>query len=825
MPDEIVEIEEIEEVESDAPDKKSRRAARTPSRGLRDVWQIPTLLAGVVLFTAGILASRGGDAQNDYLGVLEDAQALIERNDFDEALGLLNGTVLPRLDEPDVTPRVRQRFHMLRGDAVSLGQSDRMISNDENNELVVSEYAAAEGLLADLGADRQVRMADALISLGRFDEAERRVRRLPTTHSGVRRDLEKRLIEGYMARGEPGRERALELLTEMGADADINAGDRVWALSRQAELRIDAGFPEEALEGLLRAVHRLEGADSADVGSLYLLLARSYHELGRLDEAQEQVQRAETFLPEQDARRGVLLTIRGEIAQLRGDLPEARDAFWTAVEEFPQSRSLMRALMGVAEVDAELGDIEESLGLYSRLVDEYLRRPEDSPLTADRISESLLTQRHARSAAEDHASAIEYVRLADRLFDEESTPPSVVLARGEAHRSRAEQLVVEAGADPTRPVEIAGIDPVTRAEIRAHYLDAGENYLRHARLTVLSDDLAFTDSLWMAGDCYDRGGDTGKTIEIFSEYAGGSDDDPRLPKALYRLAGAHQSRAEYTMASELYRELLDDHPNSGEAAAAYVRLAQCRALDDDPENDAEAQGLLERILASGQLTPDAVEFRDALVQLGRIHLGGGRFVQAASKLGEALERYPGDREATLLEFQLADALRLSGEEIGDELSRESMPAGRRRDLENRRRERLERALERYEAVRARLDAIDPRRRDDFQNMLLRNAHFYRADCAYDLGEYASAIQHYDAAAQRYADDPSSLVAMVQIVNCYVELSRWQEARTANERARRRLRELPPEALDAPDLPMTRRHWERWLDASSAIDAIADAENG
>jgi len=795
-----------------------------PSRGLRDMWQIPTLLAGVAMIVIGVAASMSGEQENDFSGVLDDVQTLIERNEFDRALGLLNGTILPRLDEPEVTPTIRQRFHMLRGDVIALGQSERMISNRENNELVVTEYMDAERLLADIGADREARLARALIALNRFDEAEHRARALPETHAEQRRELEKRLIEGYLNRGAPGRERALELLSSMASDPALDSDDRVWALARQAELRIDAGYPEEALEGLLRAVHRLERPDSSDVGSLYLLLARTYHELGRLKEASEQIDRADALLPEQDARRGLMLTIGGEIAQMRGELPEARDLYWRAVEEYPQSSSLLRAMMGVAEVDARQGDVEESLSLYERLVDEYLHRPQESALPAERIAESLLTQHHTRSAAGDHESAIEYVRLADRLYPDDATPPEIVLARAEAHRSRAEQLVEEAGADPTRPVEIAGIDPVTRAEIRANYLDAGENFLRHARLTVLSDDAAFTDSLWMAGESYDRGGETSKTIEVFSEYAGGSDDDPRLPAALYRLAGAHQSRAEYDMASQLYRELLDDHPNSAEAAAAYVRLAQCRALDGDPENDPEARGLLERILSSGQLAPDAVEFRDALVQLGRIHLQDERFTDAAATLSEALERYPNDPEATLLEFQLADALRLSGEQLGDELSRESMPAGRRRDLEMQREERLLKALGHYESVRETLDAIDPRRRDDFQEMILRNAHFYRADCAYDLGDYETAIRHYDAAAQRYGEEPASLVAMVQIVNSYVELDRWQEARTANERARRRLRELPPEALDAPDLPMTRRHWERWLDASAAIDAVAAAEN-
>ncbi len=811
-------VEEVASVEEVAQE------ARAPSRGLRDVWQVPTLLVGVGLIALGVMAARSGEAENDYEGVLDDARALIERNDFDEALATLNGTILPRLDEPDATERVRQRFHMLRGDAVALGQSDRMISNRSNNELVVAEYTEAERLLADLGPDRQARMAGALIELGRLDEAAQRTGRLPESHAGQRRSLERRLIEARLAQGERGREEALELLSAMATDSALAAEDRVWALARQSELRIDAGYPEEALEGLLRAVHRLERRESSDVGALYLLLARAYHELGRLDEAQEQLERADALLPEQDARRGLLLTISGEIAQAEGDLPAARDHFWEAVEGYPQAASLLRALMGVAEVDAELGDVEESLGLYGRLVDEFGRRPGETTLTSDRIAESLLTQRHARSAAGDHASAIEFVRLADRLFAGE-TPAAIVLARAEAHRSRAEQLVGEAGANASRPAEIAAIEPVTRAEIRAHYLDAGENYLRHARQTVLSDDLAFTDSLWMAGECFDLAGETSKTIEVFSEYAGGSDDDPRLPEALYRLAGAHQSRGEFQIASELYRDLLNDHPNSGQAAGAYVRLAQCRALDDDPDNDNEARGLLERVLSDGRLGPEAVEFRDALVQLGRIHLSAGRHSEAALKLGEAVERYPDDPESTLVRFQLADALRLAGEGVGDELSRESMPAGRRRDLEARRERWLGAALERYEQVRTELDAVDPRRRSDLQDLLLRNAHFYRADCAYDLGNYETAIAHYDAAAQRYADDASSLVAMVQIVNCYVELDRWQEARTANERARRRLRELPPEALDAPDLPMTRRHWERWLDASAAIDAVADAEDG
>lgn len=797
-------------------------SAPSSSRGWRDLWQVPALLAGVGLIAAGVLVARTTERADDYAGVLDDAGALIQRHEFERAVGLLNGTILPRLDAPEMTPTLRQRFHLLRGDAVALGQSDRMISNRANHELVIKEYGEAEQLLADLGPERQTRMAESLIALGRLDDAERRVQRVPSENAERRRGLQRKLVEAYMDRGEPGRGRALELLSQMSSDSGLSADDRVWALARQAQLRLDSGYPDEALEGLLRAVHRLEKPSGQGVGALYLLLARAYHELGRMPEAVEQIERADALLAPQDEQRATLLTISGEIAQVQGTLPEARDLFWSVVEDYPQSAALHRALLGVAEIDALLGDIPESVAMYERLVEEVRRARTSDGVSVDRIAQSLLDQHQTRLTIEDYASAIDYARLADRLYTLDETPPAVILARAVGHRREAERLVAEAGVDPSRPVEIATIDPVTRAEIRAHYLDAGEHYLRHARATVLSDDLAFTDSLWMSGDSYDLAGETARTIEIFSEYAGGLDDDPRLPGAVFRLAGAHQSQGDYDLAADLYRGLLDSHPNSAEAAASYVRLAQTYMLDAVDENDMEAQRLLEQILSSGRLAPDAVEFRDALVQLGRIHLRAGRYVPALETLGEVVERYPVDPEAVLLSFQLADALRLAAGEISDELSRESMPAGRRRDLESRRERWLRQSLALYDGVRSTLDAVDERRRSDLQELVLRNAHFYRADCAFDLGEYDAAIRHYDAAAQRYARDPASLVAMVQIVNSYVELGRWQEARTANERARRRLRELPPEALDSPDLPMTRRHWERWLDAAAAIDAIAEA---
>jgi TPR repeat protein len=56
---------------------------------------------------------------------------------------------------------------------------------------------------------------------------------------------------------------------------------------------------------------------------------------------------------------------------------------------------------------------------------------------------------------------------------------------------------------------------------------------------------------------------------------------------------------------------------------------------------------------------------------------------------------------------------------------------------------------------------------EVDKMYLKLSYFYRADCIYDLGQYAEAIKLYDTAAGRYQEDPATLAAYVQIVNAYV----------------------------------------------------------
>ena len=115
---------------------------------------------------------------------------------------------------------------------------------------------------------------------------------------------------------------------------------------------------------------------------------------------------------------------------------------------------------------------------------------------------------------------------------------------------------------------------------------------------------------------------------------------------------------------------------------------------------------------------------------------------------------------------------------------------------------------------------------ELDTLYFKLAHFYRADCVYDLGSYDEAIRLYDAAAFRYQDDPSALAAYVQIVNSYCALGKINEAKTANERAKWLLRKMPEASFSDASFPMPKAYWEQWLKwtGNTGLFASTDGRN-
>ncbi|MHC4976286.1 MAG: tetratricopeptide repeat protein [Planctomycetota bacterium] len=798
---------------------------RQPDRGWRDRWQIPVMLAGGALLVGGLLTVRNSAPENDYEGALGSVSTLIESRQYGEAIEFLNTTMLPNLQNEDIQPRHVREFYSLRGDAIYLAQEEERIALEENFQSVVTDYYLAEESLAELTPAQNTRLALSLAALGREEEAVARADALPDSAALSRQLVYKALIERNLATREPDVDWTMRLLSSFASEDDLDEADQFWAIARQAELQLNAGFPEESLTHLLRGVQRLRIEEHSSLaGELFLLIARSYTELGRFADSETQAVRALDLLDASSPLRGDAVVLRGVIAHTTGRTEEARDLYGAALADHPNASHAPEASLGLAEVEAYLGNIPNAINAYELLLEQFAdpRRDTELIVTRQRASSSMLERQRERILVEDHQSALRFAQLGERVYEGRGGVPGDVLqAVAGSHRLIADGILGEAGVD-TDPRNILVLDPVARSEARAHYSSAGEYFLKHTRLVILAEDEFFGDSLWQAGDCYDLAGDREKAIEIFSEFASGRPNDPRQPEAMFRLAQAHQALGAFATASRFYEELIEDHPRTPVAAAAHVQLAQCYLLDPEGSNDEQAEQLLETILGGRMLTPEAIEFRVALYELGRIYIQQGKHKEAIARLREAVERYPDDPETNQIRFTLADAYRRSAVDL-EEQAGGGVPPSRVRELDRERRSRLVLAQDLYEDVRQHIEGITARELNELEVTTLRNSYFYRADCAFDLDEFESAIRLYDAAAQRYAQDPASLVAMMQIVQCYLELERFAEARTANERAKRRLAELPDDVLDDPGMPLDRKHWERWLEASARLATATESD--
>jgi TolA-binding protein len=480
----------------------------------------------------------------------------------------------------------------------------------------------------------------------------------------------------------------------------------------------------------------------------------------------------------------------------------------------------------------------------------FIPKKADDPKLLEDAKLSLEARFAEQFDRKDYQTALRYAELAKKLAGVDDASPALLLGLASTHRELASQLLGKGNG--ATALTLAKADPATQREAREHLLRAGEYYRLHAAKSVQTDTRGYGDSLWAAADMFDRAGDLGSSSAAFEQFAADFPSDTRRPDAVFRLAEARRAAGDPEAAAKLYRELIANRSASREngpvADASYVPLAKTLLMDNKAENDPEAEELLQRVVRGdigGTATP---MFREALRTLGEYYYDSGQHERAIERLSEYLGRseravtdqtpaanstasipsvadlvpQPTDDGETLgLYYKLADAYRKSADKI-DEGFAAAMPDARRQELGVARRERLEHAMALFDAVQRAYDRAGKRtgsaatRRTAIDELRLRNATFFKADCAFDLGDFDTAVRLYDAAKERYSRDPASLVAMVQIVASLLHQGKTAEAATANTRARRFYESLPESAWDDPSLPMTRKQWEQWLDAQGKL---------
>lgn len=802
-------------------------------RRWREVWQLPLLVAAAVMLVGGVGYLISKKPKVDVEGTLTKAESMLSEDKFGDTLDYLNANVLPHLGRADVTPEMQAKFHQLVARSLYLEQQRRGLDVSANHENVIGEYREAEKLGATLSPSDQYYRADTLAMLGKLDEAIESMRKVEGIKPAQRFSLYRRLIEASM-KNKGAVAVSAELLAAMLSEPEIPREDRLWATARQAELFIDEGKPGEAITRLLRALPRLGAGDGEGMGELFLLLGEAYLATGATGDAAKQADRAAELMNPSSNDYARVLVMQARVDEVMGSdeasHERARDRYAEVIERYGGSPAVLDARQGLAESEAALGNTKESIEAYTELVKELIEGRSSREVTRDGVTGSLLSRFNERFAAGELEDALHYVRLAESMYKADEAPPDVLRAIGDASLALGQEKLPAEDPDGVRPpIE----DSSVLADVQRNLMDAGAAYRAHANRVILTSNEDYAKSLWSAGIAYDLAGDRESAIAAFREFVDGFPSDARQPEAKFRLARAHQARGELEQAAALYRDLIDAGAASGDARsgpwgdASYVPLAETLLMDNDPSNDPTAEQLLLSVVDGKVGGQGTARFREALLLLGGHYHDTGNHAAAIQRLTEFTRRFPDSPRLPVAQYKLADSLRNSALAIDEDLRQRANSGAEARELQAARRDRLTSALELFGKVRASLEEKPAARRSAIEELCLRNSYFYLGDCAFDLGQYDpkmydQAVVHYEAAKDRYKGEPASMVAMIQVVHVYLKRGDSARAMTANTRARAFYESLPETVWDDPSLPISRRDWERWLDATATLNRQASA---
>jgi tetratricopeptide (TPR) repeat protein len=792
-----------------------------PRPPLSQVWQLPVLAGSLILFGFGLYMAAPRAQPPDYVGPLDAAEARLKAEQYGESLKLLEAA------EPNATfmPRPLQaRMKLLEADAVSLGAAKEGWHKASNHKEVVANYLAAEKLGVKLGEPQVRRLAESYAALGEVEQALEMLAKLGEGGAIGRQDLLKAAVMATIGESPLLPERVTQSIERLRVEPGLLRANAIWCAAREGQLLLMQKKP--AVDLLLRRYAQLKNAveEKADTALAELMLALGKAYLAESDSKNAErwlLKAREAFAPT-DPLNGDTLVALGRIRFEEGSPAESVELFSQVVARFTSTPAYTEAMIGKADSNARLDDMEKAIEDYEAAVGLVLEPKCPAELRAHLI-DSLQTQGDLRFGRGEYDLTLRFISLQQRLY----TPPLPAELLGRfavTHERSARKLLGVADGEPDGEQHWKKLDGETRIKAAGEYGAAAEAFRMHAESVKGRDDAAYASSLWKSADFFDKSGQHKQAIAAFTEYVQARPADPRRLEGIYRLAQSHQADGQYDPAIELYQRLLDDAPKSREAYSSLVPLARCLVAKGPKFIDRAEHVLLSIVTDNEVLRPESREYREALVELGQLYYHRaeeGDFEKAIDRLNEVVKRYGGtlgESELPELLFQLGDAHRKSVEQMDRKLAG-SLPPSQRAAMVAERAKRLDAAREDFDAVIITYEGQDPKTLAELPQLYLRNSYFYRADCAYDLRQFEGpdgSVELYNKALQRYEKHPSALVALVQIVNSYSELGQWDKARATNERAKEVLKRIPDGAFEDPTLPMSRQHWQRWLDWSSQL---------
>jgi tetratricopeptide (TPR) repeat protein len=772
----------------------TKSPARHSSR-FSQLWQFPLFVLSLALFVyAGYLfINPGPGATIDQK--IAVAQDYLKQNRPDAALQQLSRI----LESEKPEPAKEGTIHLLIAASLEAAQKQLKIDVPANDQRIIEQTELAEQLGVQPDADMHRRVGDSYAALGHSAEAAEHYRQAISLDPHQSLSLRRKLID-------------LELGDEDSANAEVSLEDylkqpeltdieRAWALGQRAGILIDSRKFADARKILADAA-RLD-TDPVDQGTFNYQLGYCSYREGLPDDAERYLRLSRDQLRVGHPLDADAAYYLGRIYQDRSDPTTAISFYESVLESHPESKAAPLALLGRGISRIMLQQTDGGLTDFHDLVAQIDRRASKTKYKAEAIgtfrdASAILTDR------EDYQSALEVI--GDEQDLDPSPPPGFYDRLGHVTEKRADQIEATlSDANSTEQIR-------RRQQIIDLRNRAGAAYITYSHDLSNLEDHGYADALWKGVDLFDKAANLPAEISALELFVADRPSDRLAPDALLRLGRTYQAAGYFDKAIDAFQRVQLEYPKSLAASKAAIPLAEAY-MAKGPTGNSRAEITLLGVVENNPLVdPAAEEFRQSLRELAQLYYRTGRYEEAIARLQELTQRYPNDAAKPQMIFMMADSYRKSAALLDAKLaSAQTSPGAVASEIAEAaaaRRDRLEKARGLYDQVIDLYRASAPS--EDMDKLYQKLAHFYRADCMYDLGNYEEAIKLYDSAAFAYQDDPASVSAYVQIVNAYFALGKPEEAKAANNRAKWMLQHMPADAFKDGAFSMPKKYWDQWL---------------
>ena len=816
-------------------------------------WQIPVLMLGLGLLLIGVYFALPRYSVPDFQGVLNDVEVHLLAGELELAEQKLNDMIADELYPEFTDDSAKAHTQQLYGD-LFFRQIDKRVwqgittpVGTANLNKIRQHYRESEKMGRDLPPPALRRYAQTLAALGEDEAALSIIDRMPTNLDPPRYQLVRDLIERrVMTEPDPVSKSLARLIVrfekELEAEKDLKAKrtGQIWVMSLKCERMLQASDPNGVVDllikgGLLQLAN--QDATERELAPLKVRLGEAYAALGQLENARLYLRKAQAHLPDGDPLNPRIMVAFGDVTLAEG----MNDAFEQAYNHYRQAYELDK--MGPSSIDALIGlghteanrdnRFPEALNWFDLAVKRILSQ--QLPAWDDRREQLAHYLRDIHVERERsrgrYKEALELLHVYEPLESPQLSAEtlfsfaSIYELLGKQSLEQAKNVTPD-GNDPS-------LDPNLRArrihnqEAAIAFEQAGDYYRRQAaELTHTTD--AHGEALWSAAENYEQAQLWKQAAEVYADFLEASDKQERREEASFRIAQALLAEGQAESAVQRLQAIIEASPKGELAKRSYVPMAQgLSAL----ERWGEAEKLLRSVIEQHpSIGPESPYYHDALVALGKLFYRRGaddprfyaRAIEVFGDEGGAVDRYQHSdepehrREMPTLRYMLADSLRLSASGLTEQ-AEQARSETERLAMLAKRTERLADALMYYHMVITEMDKWHPDTMTQLEQQYFRNAHFYMADCAFERGDFETAIGFYLNAVSRFQDHPVALVGWVQIMNARAELEQYEAARSAHARAIELFNQMPEGAFQRADSLMTRERWDDWLQWMTQLD--------